>query len=175
MDENKALVVGGEQVASPPDPGDTSQGTGRRGCGLGVIAVVALLCGGLFAAYALPRFVTMGRTAKLAEVRQNVNAIKTAQAAYKASHGSFLPAGPHPRSLESLSPRPADWTSGSAFDALGWSPDGRVRGTYQVEVLPDSIDFIVHGWIDADGDGVPAHYTATKESVAKRVTPKSVE
>jgi hypothetical protein len=128
----------------------------------------------MIAASAIPRFLTMGRTAKLGEVRMNLVGIKTAQFAHKASYGSFLPAGPHPRNLDDLSAAPAEWTSGSAFDTLGWAPDGAVRGTYQVEVLPDSLDFIVHGWIDADGDGVPAHFTATRSTHPVRVTPDSV-
>jgi len=140
-----------------------------------ILGVGVLLCGGVLAAVAIPRFLTMGRTAKLGEVRANLTGIKTAQFAHKAKHGSFLAAGPHPRSLDDLSPAPADWTPGSAFDTLGWAPDGAVRGTYQVEAKPDSLDFIVHGWIDADGDGVPAHFTATRSTHAVRVTPDSVE
>jgi len=139
-----------------------------------VLGVIVLLCGGMIAAYAVPRFLTMGRTAKLGEVRANLYGIKTAQFAYEASYGSFLAVGPHPRNLDDLSMAPAEWTSGSAFDTLGWAPDGPVRGIYQVEVLPYSLDFIVHGWIDADGDGVPAHFTVTKSTQPERVTPNSV-
>ncbi len=172
MEQREAM--GGSKVssASSPESGDARARNGKGGCG---IAVIMLLCGCLLFAYALPRFLTLGRTAKLGEMKENVNAIKTAQAAYKASNGAFLAAGPHPRSLAKLNPSPAEWTPGSAFDTLGWSPDGPVRGTYQVEVLSGSLDFIVHGWIDADGDGVPAHFTATSNSIAERITPRSIE
>ena len=76
--------------------------------------------------------------------------------------------------LGSTGELPAEWTPGSAFDILGWSPDGPVQATYQVQVLRDSTDFIAHGWIDADGDGVPAHFTITRSSQPVRVTPASV-
>jgi len=66
------------------------------------------------------------------------------------------------------------WSSGSTFDKLGWGPDGNVRGTDQVELDPNGYDFIVHGWIDADGDGFPAHYTATKSVNPVMVTPNNV-
>ena len=152
-----------------------SESGGRSGCRtFAIVLGLLVVCFGLVMAFALPRFLVMGRKAKVGELEMNVNGIKTAQAAYMAEHGSFLPAGPHPRPVEALGPGQAEWTSGSAFDELGWSPDGPVRGTYQVVVLPDSSDFIVHGWIDADSDGVPAHFTATWRSNAERVTPKRV-
>ena len=52
------------------------------------------------------------------------------------------------------------WTTGSAFDTLGWSPDGAVRGMYSVMTL--STDFMVNGMCDVDGDGMLAIYNAGK-------------
>ncbi len=174
MTQNEAEDLG---QAYAEDVSASADGSASRGGGCRKFAIVAgllFVCFGLLMVFALPRFLVMGRKAKVGEVFMNVDGIKTAQAAYMAEHGSFLPAGPHPRPVEALDPQQAEWTSGSAFDVLGWSPDGPVRGTYQVVVLPDSSDFIVHGWIDADGDGVPAHVTATRSANAERVTRKRV-
>jgi hypothetical protein len=161
-------------AAGSPQPGGTRTVTRRSGCRLAVLGVVVLLCGGLITASALHRLLIKSRTAKLDEVTANLFGIKTAQFAHKASSGSFVPAGPHPRNLDDLTTAHTEWTSGSAFDTLGWAPNGPVQGTYQVEVFPDSLDFIVHGWIDADGDGVPAHFIVTKSTHPVRVTPDSV-
>lgn len=175
MTENEAEDPGQAHAEDVSASADGSASRGGGGCRkFAIVAGLLFACFGLVMAFALPRFLVMGRKAKVGEIFSNVDGIKTAQAAYMAEHGSFLPTEPHPRPVEDLDPKQAEWTSGSAFDELGWSPDGPVRGTYQVVVLPDSSDFVVHGWIDADGDGVPAHITATRRSHAERVTPKRV-
>ena len=153
---------------------DTSTSKLKRGCRLAVIGVIALLCAALITIWVGLPLLVKSRKAKMDEVTENLFGIRTAQFDHQARAGSFVAAGPHPRSIDDLSAVPAEWTPGSAFDTLGWSPDGPVQATYQVEVLRDSTDFIVHGWIDADGDGVPAHFTITKSSQPVRVTPKSV-
>ena len=139
-----------------------------------VLAFFGLVCAGMGAAIAIPNFVAMQYRAKRAEVPSNVNAIKTAQLAYDAAFDEFIPTSTRPRSIEMLDGEQHSWSSGSGFDTLGWSPDGNVRGTYKVEVAPGGRDFIVHGWIDVDGDGFPAHYTATKSVNAMMVTPNDV-
>ena len=93
----------------------------------------------------------------------NVEAIRTAELAHFFAFGAFLPAGAWPRPVTALTPEPVDWGEGSDFELLGWTPDGRVRGTFQVTVAEDGHDLTVHGWQDLDGDGIPAHWTATRQ------------
>ena len=155
--------------------GDSQSATSLQlGCACVVGVLIALLCATLITIWVGLPFVVKSRKAKMDEVTECLYGIKTAQFAHQAMAGSFVAAGPHPRSIDDLSAVPSEWTLGSAFDTLGWAPSGLVQATYQVEVLPDSHDFIAHAWIDADGDGVPAHFTITKSSQPVRVTPKSV-
>ena len=146
---------------------------------IALIVGLVLVCGGLsvagvVAAIAIPNFVAMQNKAKRAEVPSNVDGIKTAQLAYDAAFDEFVPAGPHPVRPEELDENPRSWSREEGFDTLGWGPDGDVRGTYMVEVERGGRDFVVHGWIDADGDGEPAHYTARRSTNAALVTPNDV-
>ena len=61
------------------------------------------------------------------------------------------------------------WPAGSAFDALGWLPDGEVRGAYKVSTL-STTDFRVTGTCDVDGDGNGASYTSSKSLNAALTT-----
>jgi hypothetical protein len=109
------------------------------------------------------------------ELEANLEGIRTAERAYEAAFDHYLPAGVHPRQVDALDAQPVRWTGGTAFDDLGWMPDGPVVGAYQVDVAPDGSDFTVHGWADLDGDGVPAHWTASAHGRPERVSPEGVE
>ena len=63
-----------------------------------------------------------------------------------------------------------DWLRGSAFDTLGWSPDGRVRGSYTVLVREDGRDFLIVGVGDMDADGQQAIYFASGEARVTQVS-----
>jgi len=108
------------------------------------------------------------------EVEKNVAGIRTAQLAYDAAFDKFQATEVWPRSVENLDPEPVAWGRGSAFDPLGWAPRDDVVGCYKVEVEAGGEDFTVHGWADMDGDGVPAHWTATRERRATRQTAEGV-
>ncbi|MFT5680196.1 MAG: hypothetical protein ACI8RZ_001102 [Myxococcota bacterium] len=99
-----------------------------------------------------------------------LSGIRTAEMAYSAAFDAYYPAAVWPRPVEALTPDSVPWPSGSDFDSLGWSPDGAVRGTFQVEVSQDGSDFTAHGWQDLDGDGVPAHWTATRQTAVTLVS-----
>ncbi|MFT5686415.1 MAG: type IV pilus assembly protein PilA [Myxococcota bacterium] len=135
-----------------------------------LMIVVAII--GILAAIAIPNFVAMQYRAKRAEVPANVDGIKTAEVAYDAAFDKFI---------EQAAPMPAGtpgkaqvtWTSGSAFDTIGWSPDGKVRGQYSVTSL-STTNFEVVGVSDVDGDGVISSYTAQKSTNAGPTTGNSV-
>ena len=138
---------------------------------LGMMVCVALV--GIGASIAIPAFVGMNMKAKRAEVPANVDGIKTAQLAYDAAFDTFVHIPePWPRPVGALGRSQVRWDPGSDFDTLGWAPDGQVRGTYWVVVHGD--DFEVHGMIDADGDGQPAHYMATRDTNTRLLTPDGV-
>ena len=122
-----------------------------------LMIVVAII--GILAAIAIPNFVSMQLKAKRAEVPANVDGIKTAEIAYEAATDAFLNCATHPTSPSKV---PQPWDAAAAgFVTLGWSPDGAVRGTYQV-VDATNTDFVVNGASDVDGDGTQANYSATK-------------
>ena len=126
-----------------------------------LMIVVAII--GILAAIAIPNFVAMQYRAKRAEVPSNVDGVKTAQLAYDAAFDIFIEqATYHPRTPSGATAKAAQlWTTGSAFDTLGWAPDGKVRGGYKV-VSSSSTDFTVTGISDVDGDGAATNFTSTK-------------
>ncbi len=157
----------------------------RRSSRTLLIVIIALLllilCGGavpvvgILAAIAIPNFIQMQLRAKRAELPANVAGIRVAELAYEATFDTFLAVrDPVPLDPLMLGDRTVDWPSGTAFDELGWAPDGNVRGTYWVEVSADGQDFTVHGLCDLDGDGEPAEFTASKSSKATMETWDSV-
>ena len=122
-----------------------------------LMIVIGIL--GILTSIAVPNFLTMQHRAKRTEVPTNVDGIKTAELGYEAVYDRFVSVGSTmPRATPDKSP--VAWLSGSAFDALGWSPDGDVRGVYLVKT--NDTNFKVQGACDVDGDGVQAIYTATR-------------
>ena len=125
---------------------------------------------GQTAHHPLTRAATRSRTAldeawaeqAAAVMAWNVEAIRTAELAHFFAFGAFQSADIWPRPVTALTPEPVDWSPGSDFESLGWAPDGRVRGSFQVTIAEDGRDLTIHGWQDLDGDGIPAHWTATR-------------
>ena len=149
---------------------------GRSKAFIAIVIICVTLClgvvsvGGVFAAIAIPNYLSMQLRAKRAEVPANVSGIKTSLLAYEAGFDVHLAVEqPVPRELVALNGESVPWVSGTVFDTLGWHPGGDVRGTYWVELVGED-DFIVHGMCDMDGDGVQAHYTASRSVSATMVT-----
>ncbi len=112
-----------------------------------------------------------------AEVAGNVNGLKTAELAYEAAFDQFVSVPLWPRPLAGLNGaavRFEDPAVPPEYQQIGWRPDGLVTGTYSVDVSADGVDFTVNGWQDLDGDGVPAHWQASRLENAHRVTPEAV-
>jgi len=123
-----------------------------------LMIVVAII--GILAAIAIPNFVSMQYRAKRAEVPANVDGVKTAELAYDAAFDKFIQQTAFYPSSD-VTKAQVTWVTGSAFDTIGWSPDGKVRGAYKVVSL-STTDFRVTGISDVDGDGEISTYTSTK-------------
>ncbi len=102
----------------------------------------------------------MQRVAMQGETPGNVDGIKTAELAYDSANNHYLALPPAPRPATNANSTAVDWPNDPAWTALGWRPDGRVRGVYQVTLTPTG--FEVHGVCDVDDDGVQRQYTATE-------------
>lgn len=160
-----------------------NQGGGRSagitaGIVIGIVLIVAIggpalvACIGVGAAIAIPNFVAMQLKSKRAEVPSYVAGIKTAELAYDASFDEFVAVGNEAEARREIGRAQREWTSDGAWDKLGWSPDGKVRGAYWVDVR--GIEFTVHGICDVDGDGEYAEYIATKTTSPTLVTDANV-
>ena len=121
-----------------------------------LMIVVAII--GILAAIAIPNFVEMQYRAKRSEAPGNVDGIKTAELSYDAAFDAFVAASAFPAGTPGK--LPVAWSAGSAFDTIGWSPDGEVRGQYAVPAVTNT-DFTVTGACDVDGNGSTADYSAT--------------
>ncbi len=109
------------------------------------------------------------------EVKPNLNGIRAAQIAHRAVHGSYVSVvSPVPRTEAELDPKPIPWPEGSGFDQLDWAPAGNVAGIYWIELTNGGEGFVAHALIDADGDGVPAHFTAARNEEAKAITSEGI-
>lgn len=137
-----------------------------------LMIVVAII--GILASIAIPSFMQMQLRAKRAEVPANVDGIKVSELAYLAAYdkviaqSSFVPS-------ESVGKQQVAWNDSTNFETLGWSPDGKVRGAYKVDVPDaDGDDFTIIGISDIDGDGQKATFTAVRETNVEAVTASSV-
>ncbi len=115
-------------------------------------------------------------TAAANEVPDNLAGIRMAEIGYDAAFDRFLGCGPLPRAVDALTPDAVAWEpdASTCFYQIGWRPDAPTRGAYSVEVAADGHNFLAHAWEDADGDGVPAHWTTTVDQAVVRVTPEGV-
>ncbi len=109
------------------------------------------------------------------EVKPNLNSIRAAQIAHRAVHGSYVEVTtPVPRTEAELDTKTMPWPKGTNFDNLDWAPIGNVAGIYWIELTNGGEGFVVHGLIDADGDGTPAHFTAARNEEAQAITSEGI-
>ncbi len=99
-----------------------------------------------------------------AEVQAYVAGIRNAEAKYDAEHDGYLSAGGGARAYGELSTTPHAWVGGERWNRLGWAPDTKLRSAYWVTIGKSEAgaqEYIVHGIIDADGDGCAYEVIAT--------------
>jgi type IV pilus assembly protein PilA len=94
-----------------------------------LMIVVAII--GILAAIAIPNFLKFQLRSKTGEAKANLAAIRTAEEGYFSEYSVYVaqaapwPNG-NPTNLKQV------WAVGSAFDQLGWSPEGEVFFMYGV-------------------------------------------
>ncbi len=110
----------------------------------------------VLASIAIPNFTRMSQRAKASEAMTNLAAIRTAQAAHLAEVGTYVATVAVPSSVPGNTPAP--WVSGTAFDNLGWSPEGQVLYQYLVSADDNGgggplVRFTAEAASDIDVDG----------------------
>jgi type IV pilus assembly protein PilA len=117
-----------------------------------LMIVVAII--GVLAAIAVPEFIKFQLRSKMSEAKTNLSAIRVAEHAYNAAFDSFLAAPRTPGG--GLLPSKRAWPSGTAFDTLGWSPEGDVYFDYAVQATATS--FAAEAESNLDGDATTADF-----------------
>ena len=100
-----------------------------------------------------------------AELLSNLKSIQTAEIVYDSNFDVFVSAEQYPATPNE---KGHTWVKDEAggFATMGWSPDGKVRGSYAVTIsrVDFTVDFTVVGIGDIDGDGTLETYRATKST-----------
>lgn len=118
-----------------------------------LMLVVAII--GILAAIAIPNFAMFQLRSKMSEAKTNLAAIRTAQDGYFSEFGAFV-AEPVGRG-GNLSPQKQPWPIGSAFDRLGWAPEGDVWFRYTV-LSTVSAEWAASAVGNLDGDANPSAF-----------------
>ncbi len=123
----------------------------RRRAGFSLIELM-IICAiiAILVEIAIPNFIAMRYKARRAEIWANLDGIITAQLAYDATYDAFL-------EQTVFSPEGCPSTSrvfprGTAFDTLGFRPDGKVWGAYATGYSA-SCGLWAQAQIDLDRDG----------------------
>jgi len=141
------------------DQQSSGSGAARWASSAWAVAGLLLLIG-FAGAIAGPKFGAIQQREARAEVPRNLDAIRLAELAYYEEAGSFVAVPRTPTEMPASGP--ADWPENTVFDTIDWRPHEATSGVYWVVVTDEGANFEVHGLIDADGDGVPAHYVANR-------------
>jgi hypothetical protein len=137
-----------------------------------LVIVVAIT--GILAAIAITKFREMQLKAKRAELPMNVNGIKGAEIMYDASFDGYIELELNPRDDSALDGNAVAFdTTRTGWHAVGWTPDGLVRGNYQVglsQVDHPGEPFLITARCDVDDDDAMTEYTAMEHTNAT-ITP----
>jgi type IV pilus assembly protein PilA len=116
---------------------------------------------GVLSAIAIPNWLQYQAKARRSEAFSNVRGIATAEKSFQAERDSFFEAGAFPDATLygglSADTMPWDGASQAAYADLGWSPEGEVRYSYEVNAGSTGCScnqcFTASGHGDVDGDG----------------------
>ena len=116
--------------------------------------------------------------AALATAAENLNAIRRAQKGYHAEWDAFTSAGATPADVPGKTSTDFTGEGYTAFQQLGWVPDGQVHCQYATESkmggASSADDFMATVVCDLDGDGKTAQYNANRADEAVLVTSEGV-
>ena len=136
-----------------------------------LMIVVAII--GLLAAIGISEFSEMQYAAKRSEIFTGTDGLMTAQLAHDAAEDAFIDLKERPRSISALDKSPVTWVSDSNYDAVGWAPDGDVRGVYFcLASYSEDVDLLCAGVIDPDGDGNGEAYVSMLSSSVSQHVPE---
>jgi type IV pilus assembly protein PilA len=100
-----------------------------------LMIVVAII--GILAAIAIPNFLRFQLRARSSEGKTNIAAIRTAEEGYNAEYNVYVIAADEgnvagPGNQKAVWPAPVP-NAPTGFDTIGWSPEGEVYFTYNVQ------------------------------------------
>ncbi|MFN7142568.1 MAG: hypothetical protein ACK4YP_02245 [Myxococcota bacterium] len=136
-----------------------------RGAGFGALGVGMLVAAAIAAL--LSARATLELRIRRSELPTNVASLRDALLAYENAHGRWVSVGHPVHAYDALA-------AGRPYlpaNDVGWRA-GVAQGVYWTVAVEDG--FEVHGMIDLDGDGVPAHWTATRHRPAWPLTDDGV-
>ena len=116
-----------------------------------LMIVIAII--GILAAIAIPNFLRFQLKSKSSEGKVNIAAIRTAEEAYLAEFGAYVPAAASPAAVPGASKGTFvdQGTDPDNFSELGWSPEGQVFFQYAVAEASGAFTISAAADIDADG------------------------
>jgi len=129
-----------------------------------VVAVV-----GILAAIAIPNFLMFQLRSKTAEATANLAAIRTAEEGHFADRGSYV-AQPGRVPNAGIGPQRHPWVTGSAFDQLGWRPEGEVFFDYAVQA-PAGNSYAAEAEGNLDGDATRSDFAIIHPAVGAAAGP----
>ncbi len=131
-----------------------------------LMIVVAII--GILAAIAIPNFLRFQLRSKTSEAKTNLASIRTAEASYFAEYGIYV-AEPIARPGGGPVPAKRPWVAGSAFDLLGWRPEGEVFFEYDVMVA--GVAYAAEAEGNLDGDATRSDFAIIHPDPATGVGP----
>ena len=117
----------------------------------------------------------MNQRSLRSEVPENLKAIQSAEATYKATNNQYIEAYSETKAINDLlhyQSDPHPLTPSEGWTELRWDADGYIRSAYWV--TSDGATFIAHGISDIDHNGEFAHYTITETGEPTQLTPEDV-
>lgn len=131
---------------------------------------------GVLAAIAIPSFQNYQNRSKRSESFANLSAIAKLETSYFGEYDAFLDNGPLPQPGPSLGSFKRAWSPAAvtAFNTIGFLPEGDVFYDYDVDVCPGADCFTATGIGDADANGLVAliqyvHPSATGVTVPSAI------
>lgn len=115
-----------------------------------LMITIAIL--GILASIAVPLYTKYQLSAKSAESRTQLVAIRTVEESYFSEFDVYLAASAEPATVPGT--QPADFDATGTFETLGFIPEGRVFFSYGVAVSADGLGYTADAAADIDADGV---------------------